>query len=164
MPITPREFRTALGRFATGVTVVTVHSEPGKIHGMTANSFASVSLEPMQILVSVNRTALTHSHLLEQKRFAVNILLEDQEPVARYFAMQRQDRVEAERLGIRLSCNERGVPLLWPCLAQLDCDLCVAHESGDHSVFIGNVESAAVYDGRPLLFYASKYAGLRVED
>ena len=164
MSLTPREFRTALGRFATGVTVVTVHSAPGTIHGMTANSFASVSLEPMQILVSVNRTALTHSHLLEQKRFAVNILLEDQEPVARYFALQKQDPDEASRLGIRLLCNERGVPLLWPCLAQLDCDLCVAHESGDHSVFIGNVEAASVYEGRPLLFYASRYARLEPEE
>ncbi len=149
-----------MGRFATGVTVVTVVRAPGEIHGMTANSFASVSLEPTQILVSVDRRALTHGHLLAQKRFGVNVLLQEQEPVARYFALQNQNPDELAGLGIRLSLNERGTPLLWPCLAQLDCTLCAVHDVGDHSVFIGSVEGTAIYEGQPLVFYASNYARL----
>jgi flavin reductase (DIM6/NTAB) family NADH-FMN oxidoreductase RutF len=143
--------------------VVTVECSSGSYHGMTANSFASVSLDPMQILVSVDQRAQTHGHLLEHQRFGVNILLEDQEPVARYFALQNQDPREVERLAVRLAANERGVPLLWPCLAQLDCSICAVHESGDHSVFIGNVEAATIYEGRPLLFYKSKYTRLAAE-
>jgi flavin reductase len=157
MPLSTSEFRRALGHFATGVTVVTVARDDGQIHGMTANSFSSVSLEPLQILVCVDRLALTHKFLHERRAFGINILAEDHEAIARYFARTDQDPEAATRIGIKFESSERGTPLLSDTLVQLDCDLVSAIESGDHSIFIGQVVEMRLREGQPLLFHGGQF-------
>jgi len=151
------EFRKALGHFPTGVTVVTVARSDGQPHGMTANSFASVSLEPLQILVCVDRLAVTHKLLHEVRAFGINILAEDHEAIARYFARTDQDPQAAKQIGIKFESSQRGTPLLGDTLAQLDCNLVSAIESGDHSIFIGQVVEMRLREGRPLLFHGGQF-------
>jgi flavin reductase (DIM6/NTAB) family NADH-FMN oxidoreductase RutF len=157
MQITTPEFRKALGHFPTGVTVLTVMREQGRVHGMTASSFTSVSLEPLQILVCVDHRALTHRFLNERRDFGVNILAEDQEAMARFFAQPEQMTEDADRLGVAFLSSERGTPLLDGSLVQLDCKLVTTVESGDHSIFVGEVVDMKVHKGRPLIFHLGQF-------
>ena len=176
--LTSGEFRKALGQFPTGVTVMTVMREPRHalgpgvhgqrvadvrdpgVHGMTANSFTSVSLEPLQILVCVDKRARTHSLVQEQKLFGVNFLHEDHESWARFFARPEQPPDELDRLGIKFRASQRGTPLLDSAIVQLDCELVSAIESGDHSIFVGQVHEIESRDGSPLLFHAGRFIRL----
>lgn len=160
MAIGKDECRKVLARFATGVTVITVAKEGGQVHGMTANAFASVSLDPPLVLVCVDHRARTHPLLLAQKRFGVNVLREEQRAIADYHADASQDHETAHHLGIEYWHTPSGTPMLKPCLAQLECRLVSAHQAGDHTIFVGEVEQAAAQEGRPLLFYASRYRKL----
>ncbi|MGC1685732.1 MAG: flavin reductase family protein [Candidatus Acidiferrales bacterium] len=160
MQVTTAEFRKALGHFATGVTVITVRREDETVHGMTANSFTSVSLDPLEILVCVDRRALTYRYIRERKNFAVNILSEDQAALARFFARPEQDPATAQSLGIEFQATERGTPVLPGSLVQLDCKLADAVEAGDHTIFIGEVVDMSAQDGRPLLFHHGQFKRL----
>ncbi|MGH8458355.1 MAG: flavin reductase family protein [Nevskiales bacterium] len=160
MGVSQAEFRRALGCFATGVTVVTVAGGRGQVHGMTANAFCSASLEPPLVLICVDQGSETHALLRAAQRFGVNVLREDQHDLARYFAQAEKTPQDAERLGVRYRATVRGTPLLEASLAQLDCAVVAAHEAGDHSIFIGEVEEAVVAQAPPLLFYAGKYRRL----
>jgi len=164
MPVTTGEFRRALGQFATGVTVITVTRESGLVHGMTANSFASVSLDPLQVLVCVDHRAQTHYLVQEQKLFGINILAENQEELARYFARPEQDPEDASQLGVRIRASDRGTPLLDGAVVQLDCQLARVVQSGDHSIFIADVHSIELHGGRPLVFHAGQYKRLPDEE
>ena len=156
-PLTALEFRHALGQFATGVTVVTAERAPGKVHGMTANSFASVSLDPPLILVCVDQ----HAHLLAmvkaRKRFGVSVLKEDQRAMSEYFAQPEENIEMEERLGVRFGWTASGIPVLEDTLVQLGCNVVATYLSGDHTVFIGEVETAKVFSGEPLLFFRGQY-------
>jgi flavin reductase (DIM6/NTAB) family NADH-FMN oxidoreductase RutF len=156
-PLSPFEFRKALGHFTTGVTVITVEREPGKIHGMTANSFTSVSLDPMLILVCVDKSAKM-LHLLEKKkRFGISILKAGQEAISEYFA-KREHSVEAEqRLGIHFRPTPSGAPVIDGTLLQMGCTVVGAHVAGDHTIFVGEVEDAEVHEGEPLLYFRGEY-------
>lgn len=164
MGVSRDEFRKALACFATGVTVITVARAAGAVHGMTANAFCSVSLEPPLVLVCVAHASDTHPLLRAARRFGVNVLREDQQEVARYFAEAEKSQQGVEKLGIRYRVTARGVPLLEPALAQLDCAMVAAHEAGDHTIFVGEVEEAAIAAAAPLLFYAAKYRRLKDND
>src|SRR5579872_787284 len=96
MGLTQAEFRKAMGSFATGVTVITVDRE-GEVHGMTANAFTSVSLDPILVLVCVDRHARTHAHLNTKKRFGVNVLAENQQAVSEYYANPSPTHQHAEQ-------------------------------------------------------------------
>jgi flavin reductase (DIM6/NTAB) family NADH-FMN oxidoreductase RutF len=154
------EYRKALGRFATGITVITADRDDGGIHGMTANAFASVSLVPPQILICVDERAAMLPRLTAATRFGVTILGENQQAFSDYFARGQQDEAEAERLGIRFRRSEFGTPLLVSGLATLDCRKVAAHIAGDHTVFIGEVEDLAWAEGNPLLYFAGQYRKL----
>jgi flavin reductase (DIM6/NTAB) family NADH-FMN oxidoreductase RutF len=157
-----QEFRKALGRFASGITVITVAKEDGVgIHGMTANSFTSVSLVPPQILVCVGDKARALELLHAAGRFGVTVLREDQQPLSDYFAYGQQDPAEGERIGVRFRRSERDTPLLEGGLATLDCKVVGAHVSGDHTVFIGEVEEMSWTEGNPLLYFEGQYRKLR---
>jgi len=156
MTISQQHFREALGRFATGVTVITVALEDGEIHGMTANAFCSVSLEPLLVLVCVHQDARTHSMLHRKKRFGVNVLAEDQQRLSEYFAQPLQHQ-SAREAGARFSSTRHGTPVLEGGLAYLECRLKSATVAGDHTVFIAEVEELMVNKGSPLLFYGGKY-------
>ncbi len=136
MAITPEEFRQALGHFASGVTVITVGLHEGPVHGMTANAFTSVSLEPPLVLVCVDHRARTLPQLQAQACFGVNVGREGQQVVAQYYADPTHDHANPEQVGVRYAYSECGTPLLEPCLAQLDCRIVAAHEAGDHIIFV----------------------------
>lgn len=155
MSITQADFRKAMGVFATGVTVITLDSE-GDVHGMTANAFTSVSLDPKLILVCVNRRARTHAHLHAKKRFGVNILAENQHGISEHYARtNRNDTTEVP--GARFDRTKHGTPVLHGALAYLECRLHSAQEAGDHTIFIAEVEEVVVRKGQPLLYFASAY-------
>jgi flavin reductase (DIM6/NTAB) family NADH-FMN oxidoreductase RutF len=149
-PFDTRLFRKALGRFATGVTVVTARHE-GVPHGMTANAFMSVSLDPPLVLVSVGNQSNMHRVLQSTRRYGVSVLAEDQEALSVHFAGRIVDGLEPRFI------TRRGVPLVEGALAYLVVQVVDAHLAGDHTLYIGLVEHFEAIDGRPLLFYGGKY-------
>ena len=146
-----------MGCFATGVTIITVDLD-GEVHGMTANAFASVSLDPMLVLVCVDHSTRTHAHLHAKKRFGVNVLCDDQRPISEYYARPERahDRAEIEA-GARFDRTRHGTPMLHGSLAYLECRLHSSEEAGDHTIFIAEVEEAVINKGNPLLFFEGKY-------
>ena len=158
-PTTPTtsDFRLALGQFATGVTVVTAERAPGRVHGMTANSFASVSLDPLLILVCVSRNAQLLPMIEQQKRFGVNILKDTQRAISEYFARTEENEGAERQLGIRFRWTQSGIPLLEGALVHLACKLTASHVAGDHSIFLGAVESVEIFGGEPLLYLRGEY-------
>jgi flavin reductase len=162
MSVTPLDFRKAMGSFATGVTIVTVDLD-GEVHGMTANAFASVSLNPLLILVCVDHSARTHAHLHARKRFGINILAANQRSISEYYARVsgagghgQEARAEAEA-GARFDRTPLGTPILHGALAYLECKLKSTQDAGDHTIFIAEVEDVVVRQGEPLLFFRSDY-------
>jgi len=151
-----RQFRNALGRFASGVTVVTTCYE-GRTHGMTANAFVSVSLAPPLVLVSIDNRAYLHRVLPFAGRYGVSVLAEEQEVFSNHFAGRT-----VEGLHIRF-VERRGMPLLAGAVAYFVVQVIDAHLAGDHTLYIGRVEYFEADDGRPLLFHAGKYQQLRSE-
>ena len=151
------EFRKAMGCFATGVTIITVDLD-GEVHGMTANAFASVSLDPMLVLVCVDHTTRTHAHLHARKRFGINVLSEGQRALSEYYALPERthERAEAEA-GARFDRTDQGTPMLRGSLTYLECRLQSAEDAGDHTIFIAEVEDVVVREGEPLLFFRGKY-------
>ncbi|MDM5333297.1 flavin reductase family protein [Ureibacillus composti] len=148
-----RLFRDAMGKFATGVTVVTTKLEDGS-HGMTANAFMSVSLDPKLVVVSIGHKARFLSKVRESKKFAVNILSAEQKEMSMVFAGQLKDEVEInfEELA--------GLPVLPGSLAQVSCEVVSEYVEGDHTLFIGKVLDIKLNDGEPLIFFAGKYRDL----
>jgi flavin reductase len=153
-------FRKAMGCFATGVTIITLDLE-GEVHGMTANAFASVSLDPLLVLVCVDHRAATHEHLHAKKRFGVNVLCADQRAISEYYARPARTHERAEEeAGARFDRTQHGTPMLRGALAYLECRLHSAQEAGDHTIFIAEVEDAVVREGEPLLFFRGLYRGV----
>ena len=153
----PTEFRKAMGAFATGVTIITVDLD-GEVHGMTANAFTSVSLDPMLVLVCVDHSTRTHAHLHAKKRFGINVLCEDQRAISEYYARPERTHEHAEaEAGARFDRTQHGTPMLLGALAYLECRLQSAEEAGDHTIFIAEVEDVVLREGDPLLFFRGKY-------
>ncbi len=159
MGVASADFRRALGCFATGVTIITL-DDNGEVHGMTANAFTSVSLDPPLVLVCVDHKARTHAHLHARKRFGVNVLAEGQRAVSDYYARAERSHAEAEEAGASFDRTPHGTPVLHDALAYLECRLETVYEAGDHSIFIAEVEDVVVCDGDPLLFFRGKYRNI----
>jgi flavin reductase (DIM6/NTAB) family NADH-FMN oxidoreductase RutF len=155
-------FRRVMGSFPTGITVLTAEREPGQVHGMTANSLTSVSLDPLLILVCIDQNARLLSYVKAQGRFGVNILRDTQQQVSQLFAKPQQDSEEEARLGIRFRWTETGIPLLEDALAHMGCNVVAQHTSGDHTIFVAEVESVELKDGEPLVYHRGKYRTLHV--
>jgi flavin reductase (DIM6/NTAB) family NADH-FMN oxidoreductase RutF len=149
-----------MGSFPTGITVLTAEREPGQVHGMTANSFTSVSLNPLLILVCVDHKARLLSHLRAKRRFGVNILKDSQQALSQLFAKPQQDPAEEARLGVRFQWTATGIPLLEDALAHLACNVVAEHVSGDHTIFVAEVESLDLKEGEPLLYHRGAYRRL----
>src|SRR6202044_2642054 len=163
MSLNPSEFRKAMGSFATGVTIITVDLD-GEIHGMTANAFASVSLDPLLVLVCVDHNTRTHAHLHTKKRFGINVLREDQRGISEYYARPDRNHEHAEtEAGAQFERTGHGTPILHGALAYLECRLHSSQEAGDHTGFIAEVEDGVVGSGGPLLFFRGKYRGVGKE-
>jgi flavin reductase (DIM6/NTAB) family NADH-FMN oxidoreductase RutF len=157
MSLSSSDFRKAMGAFATGVTIITVDLD-GEVHGMTANAFASVSLDPMLVLICVDHATRTHAHLHAKKRFGINVLSSDQRAISEYYARPERDHDSAEaEAGARFDRTKHGTPMLQGSLVYLECRLNTAQVAGDHTVFIAEVEDVVVREGEPLLFFRGKY-------
>jgi 3-hydroxy-9,10-secoandrosta-1,3,5(10)-triene-9,17-dione monooxygenase reductase component len=147
------DFRQAVGAFTTGVTVVTTSDEAGVRYGLTANSFASVSLEPPLVLFCVAHQAPSLDGFLRSKHFAINVLACDQEDVARRFARAADDKFA----GLAWRTGIFGAPLLDRCITHIECQLEHVVPSGDHDIVIGRVRRVRVYEGEPLVFHRSRF-------
>lgn len=150
-------FRDALGRFATGVTVVTYADEDGD-HGITVNSFTSLSLSPPLVLWNCDVEASTHDRLADGDSYAVNVLTADQKWLSDRFAGAHQE-MENPFHDVETDRGETGSPLIEDTLATIDCTVEAVHPGGDHSILVGRVEDLEVRnpDADPLLFYRGEY-------
>ncbi len=148
-------FRSLLGRFATGVTIVTARDAEGVHHGMTVSAFCSLSLEPPMVLMCIDKTATMFDLLTTGDSFTVNILASHQEEIARRFAAAESDKFE----GIGYVPVDTGAALE-DVLASAQCTRVSSVEAGDHAIVIGEVRTAAVTEGEPLLYFRGGYAGL----
>lgn len=157
--VEPEQFRQLLGRFATGVTVLTARTPGGggEPIGMTASSVASVSLQPPLVLVSVDRTHDMHAALEAATHFILNVLAADQEALSRRFAATETDRFA----GVGYRTSKHGIAVLDGVVAHIECEKQNAVRAGDHTVFVGLVVGGGVTERRPLLYYRGGYAGLR---
>jgi flavin reductase (DIM6/NTAB) family NADH-FMN oxidoreductase RutF len=153
MPVNSDQFRAALGRFASGVTVVTTKDASGTVHGITVSAFCSVSLEPPMVLICIEKTAGSHYAFEESNVFVVNILPEGSAAVSEQFASLQPNKFD----GVEFTPGIEGVPVFQSTLATLECRVKFAYHGGDHSIFVGDVERVAVYDGRPLVYFRGEY-------
>jgi flavin reductase (DIM6/NTAB) family NADH-FMN oxidoreductase RutF len=148
-----RELRNALGSFATGVTIITTRDREGKLHGMTANSFSSVSLTPPLVLWSSSLYAQSLPAFQEGTHFVVNILAYDQIPLSNKFAKQSDDKfIDTDHI-----ISESGPPVIIGAAAHFECRNEFRHYGGDHIIFIGHVERFAYTDRPTLMFCRGKY-------
>ena len=154
MPPTKDDFRRVMGHFATGVTIVTT-AHADTVRGMTANSVASVSLDPLSVLVCVNREAITYGIMDAGRVFCVNVLAEEQEALSR--ACARPDTPEAALKGVPYRLGQTGAPIIEGSLAYLDCRVITSVDFGTHRIFIGEAVDVDAADGVPLMFYRGKY-------
>jgi flavin reductase (DIM6/NTAB) family NADH-FMN oxidoreductase RutF len=159
--VTPHDFRAALGRFSSGVTVITVETAEGHVHGMTASSFCSVSLRPPLVLVCVDHLAETYLHLRERGRFGVSVLKEEQEALSEFFADPERNPDAARRLGVHYNQMKSAIPVVAETLANLDCEIVQAYAAGDHTIFVAEVKEVSVAEGAPLLYFRGRYGACR---
>lgn len=149
-----REFRAALGTFATGVTIVTARTAQGVLVGLTANSFNSVSLTPPLVLWSLARAAGSMAVFSAGSHYAINVLAADQKALAERFAAKGADRFS----GVGFELGAGGAPLLHGAAATFECFNRSRYDEGDHVIFVGEVEHCATRPGAsPLLFHGGRY-------
>jgi len=156
MPVTSDEFRSALSRFPSGITVVTMRDNEGRFHGITVSAFCSLSLEPPRVLVCIEKTTGSHEALLESQAFVVNMLNADQREMSERFASTIENKFD----GMDLETGLDGIPILLGCIANLECRVTNSFDGGDHSIFVGEIEKAAVHDGDPILYFRGGYREL----
>lgn len=159
MPVSREEFRRALSRFASGVTVITTRDAGGRLHGITVSAFCSVSLEPPLILVCIEKNTGSHYAFLESNAFVVNVLEANQQSLSDRFASRIPNKFEevAYRTGIE------NLPVLEGALANLECVLTNRFDAGDHTIFVGRIERSFISDtGEPLIYFRGNYR--KIED
>jgi len=151
-------FRSVLGRFASGVTILTARDASGTDHGMTVSAFCSLSLEPPLVLFCIDHAASMHGLLAGDPPPAcgISILSSNQEAWSRRFADETEQRFD----GMAYSRGEQGVVLLDDALAHMECRILQRIDGGDHTVFIARLDRAEPRHGRPLLYYRGGYAQL----
>ncbi len=157
-PSDGRALRTAFGRFATGVTVITTLDDDGKPFGITANSFASVSLDPPLLLWSPAKGSGRHRVFTQARHFAVHVMRDDQRAICDGFV---KDAYAFD--GVVFGSNEHGVPVLEEALARFECRRFGLTDAGDHTLVLGEVQRCAIGDGAPLTFFAGAYGGFATQ-
>ena len=154
--ITSDQFRHVMGNFATGITVVTTRDADGQPCGLTVNSFTSVSLEPLLVLVCFDKRLSSLQAFKNSKRFGISMLSKEQEDLSRMFAKRESERPDSLYFEGR-----RGMPLLKNSLAVMECETIDIYPGGDHLIFLGEVKNAEVLHGeQPLLYFRGKYRTL----
>ncbi|AWK89534.1 flavin reductase family protein [Azospirillum thermophilum] len=150
----PKDFRRALGRFPTGVAVMTTRTPDGRCVGMTANSFSSVSLDPAMVLWSVARRAPSFDAFVGADAFAINILAAGQEHLSQQFARPSDDKFA----GVEWTPGHGGAPVIAGCTAVFECSVSATYPGGDHEIILGRVQRYRWDDTEPLVFAAGAYA------
>jgi len=148
------EYRKTMSSFATGVTVVTTLDENEFIHGMTANSFTSVSLDPPTVLVCIGHSRNTITHVNNTNEFAINILSDKQKHIADYFA--KEQAIGAKPLELNWSIKY-GSPFIEGSIAFIKAKVIQKYNHGDHAIVLGEVQGIDTQKGNPLLYYQSNY-------
>jgi len=156
LSVTEDEFRNVLGRFPSGVTVVTTVGAGGRDFGITVSAFSSLSLVPPLVLICIERTASAHEPLTTAEGFVVNILSAEQEQLARRFSIVDIDRFE----GVGYSRAQSGIAVLDDIVAVIECRRTTLYDGGDHTIIIGRVEAAHTENSKPLLYYRGGYSQL----
>jgi flavin reductase (DIM6/NTAB) family NADH-FMN oxidoreductase RutF len=154
--INPLDFRNTMGRFATGVTIITTEVE-AQVHGMTANAFMSVSLDPPLVLVSVGNRANLNTMLPHSGRYGVSFLSESQQPLSQHFAGRPIEGLEIPFI------RKHDMSLIAGALGHIVTQIVESYKAGDHTLYLGQVEYLAWQDERPLLFYGGRYRVLNPE-
>lgn len=149
-------YRDAWSRFATGVTVITTVEPDGSVHGMTASSVTSVSLDPPLVLAVIGESRQSHKLIESTGRFGMSILDAGQTEIAKHFATPPESRGDLSREHITVLS---GTPVIAKAIAAMDCSVSAAYKAGDHTVFIGEVESIAVGEGDPLVWFQRQFGG-----
>ena len=149
----PKLLRQALGRFATGVTVITTRTQDGKYEGLTANSFSAVSLDPPLVLWSLRLVSPSLEGFKASGHFVVNVLSTEQSVTSRHFATPRHDKFD----DVAFTAGIGGSPMLGDSLAIFECKTETTLAGGDHMIFIGRVVQAHYRDGEPLIFAGGRY-------
>ncbi|HEY4439687.1 MAG TPA: flavin reductase family protein [Candidatus Elarobacter sp.] len=158
MPASTEDFIAAMRRFATGVAIVTTEHE-GRVHGFTANAFASVSASPPTVLICVNRSATAHALISGSQRFCVNVLSLEQQALAERFAGgEPRSRFD----GVAFHRGATGSPILDGALAYVDCTLAEELTASTHTIFLGNVVDAGARDGAPLGYFNRAYRDFHI--
>ena len=155
MAIDKEAFRFALASFVSGVTVVTTH-DGNRLHGLTVSAFSSLSLDPPLVLICINKNTASYDAFTKSGVFAVNILADDQEKISRQFASRVPDKFQ----DIPYYEGWNKVPVLKGTVASIECSVVQAYEGGDHTIFIGEVQSSVVRDGQPLSYFRGGYRRL----
>ncbi len=161
MPMTPDLFRAALGRFASGVTVITTLDAEGHPSGLTVSAFTSVSLDPPLVVIAIDRSNESGAAIRGSGRFNVNLLSSDQESISRRFS-ERSPRTDPF-VEQPFAPDAHGLPRLSGSLALMGCRVTQAIEAGDHTLFLGAVESIEVSEGRPLLYFRGAYRRIELD-
>jgi flavin reductase (DIM6/NTAB) family NADH-FMN oxidoreductase RutF len=156
MSVDQSAFRAVLGRFATGVTVVTTRDKRDRDAGMTVSAFSSVSLEPPLVLICIDHAASIYDTLDKATHFVANILSEGQEAIARRFSEKDPNRFD----GIGYERGQTGCAVIFDVLGYVECEIITRHEAGDHTIIVGRVDVAVSNEGKPLLYYRGGYAQL----
>jgi flavin reductase (DIM6/NTAB) family NADH-FMN oxidoreductase RutF len=159
IPDSGHAFRQAAGRFASGVTVVTTRASQGH-YGVTVSSFASLSLNPLLVTVSINRSSPFLGYVRSAEAFAVSVLASDQQQVAAYFAARGRTPEPAGFATVPTTSEETGAPIIDGCLSWFDCTVEDLLPGGDHEILVGRVAAAGGRTGEPLVYWAGGYRAL----
>jgi flavin reductase (DIM6/NTAB) family NADH-FMN oxidoreductase RutF len=154
MPISGDEFKQALARWPSGVTIVTARSGE-RVHGMTVRAFTEVSLDPPLVLVCADKKSNTLPLIQAGGVFAVNVLASDQHELSNRFASKKDEWQRFD--GLETDVGITGAPLLRGVVVNLDCRVVAAHESGDHVIYVGQIEEMRHFDREPLLYFRGAY-------
>ena len=154
--IDAHSFRRACSKFATGVTIAAVMAPDGKPHGLTVNSFASVSLAPPLVSICIDHKAKDLEFFRQSASFGISILSQQQQQISNRFAARGENRFH----NIAWHAGKSGAPLIDGALATFDCEVSQIVDAGDHAIFIGRVRAITDEEGRPLLYFASGYQTL----
>lgn len=150
-------FRAALGRFTTGVTIITTTTEDGPV-GIVANSFASVSLDPPLVLWSPAKASFRFKDFAQAPHFAIHVLGADQQELSSQVLAAKTAVADAP-----MTLSAKGVPLLSGALATFECDLEASHDAGDHVILVGRVSAVHHSEGSPLVFHGGKYGSFHAD-
>lgn len=154
----PAEFRNAIGRFLTGVTVITT-AHDGVPHGITASAVASLSVDPPTLLVCLNKQSATRGAIAAARRFVVNVLAADQSGLAMHFASKSPEKFAR----LQVENGAHGLPRLPGAIATLDCAVVAEVDGGTHSIFVGRAEAGSAGGGAPLGYFRGRFVQVEAE-